>query len=47
MVNDFRADRKYLLLLVPTFDETTFENITINYAVTFEHSDGGDVDFDI
>ena len=47
MVNDFRADRKYLIVLVPTFDETMFENITINYAVTIEHSDGGDVNIDI
>ena len=44
MVNGFRADRKYLLLLVPTFDKTMFKNITINYAVTIDHIDGGEID---
>ena len=49
MMNGLRADRKHLLLLAPTFHETMFRNITINYAVTIEHSDGGEVnnnDFD-
>ena len=47
IVNAFRADRKHLLLLVPTFDETMFKNTTINYAVTFENSDGGEVNINI
>ena len=42
MMNGVRADRKQLLLLVPTFDITKFKNITINYDVAIEHSDGGD-----
>ena len=48
-MNGLRADRKHLLLLIPTFHETMFRNITINYDVTIEHSDGGEVnnnDFD-
>ena len=47
MMNGFRAERKHLLLLVPTFDEKLFKNITINYAVTIKHSDGGDVNINI
>ena len=43
MVNDFRADRKRLLILAPTFNETMFKNVTINYDVTIEHSYGGDI----
>ena len=43
MVNDFRADRKHLLLLVPTLNETMFKNITNNYDVTIEHRDEGNV----
>ena len=47
MMDGFRADRKHLLLLVPAFDETMFRNITINNAVTIEHSDDGDVNINI
>ena len=43
MVNDFRADRKSLLLKVPTFNENMFKNITINYDVTIEHRDEGNI----
>ena len=43
MVNDFRADRKRLLILAPTFNEAMFKNVTINYDVTIEHSYGGDI----
>ena len=46
MVNDFRADRKRLLILAPTFNETMFKNVTINYDVTIEHSYGGDINID-
>ena len=46
MVNDFRADRKHLLILAPTFNEAMFKNVTINYDVTIEHSYGGDINFD-
>ena len=47
MVNSFRAERKRLLLLIPTFNETMFNNIVINYDVTIEHSDGGDVNINV
>ena len=47
MVNSFRAERKRLLLLIPTFNETMFKNIMINYDVTIEHSDGGDVNINV
>ena len=43
MVNDFRADRKRLLILAPTFNETMFKNVTINYDVRIKHSYGGDI----
>ena len=43
MVNDFRADRKRLLILAPTFNETMFKNVTINYDVTIEQSYRGDI----
>ena len=43
MVNDFRVDRKCLLLKVPTFNENMFRNITINYDVTIEHRDEGNI----
>ena len=46
MVNDFRADRKRLLILTPSFNETMFKNVTINYDVTIEHSYGGDINTD-
>ena len=36
MVNDFRADFKHLLLIIPTFNENMFSNITINYDVSIE-----------
>ena len=42
MMNRFSAERKHLILLVSTFDATLFKNITINYAVTIEHSVGGE-----
>ena len=42
MMNAVRADKKHLLLFVSTFKETMFKNITINYAVTIQHSAGGD-----
>ena len=43
MMNGFRANRKHLHILIPNFEENMFKNITINFAVTIEHSDGGDV----
>ena len=43
MVNDFMVDRKHLLLLVPTLNETMFKNITINYDVSIEHRDEGNI----
>ena len=43
MVNDFRVDRKHLLLLVPTLNETMFKNTTINYDVIIEHRDQGNI----
>ena len=43
MINGFRADTKHLLLSVPKFDETMFKNITINYAINIEQSEGGEV----
>ena len=46
MVNNARADRKRLLILAPTFNETMFKNVTINYDVTIEHSYGGDINID-
>ena len=43
MMNGCRAERKYLILLVHTFDDTLFKNITIDHAVIIEHRDGGDI----
>ena len=43
MVNDFRVDRKRLLLIVPTFNENKFKNITVNYDVTIEHRFEGNI----
>ena len=47
MMNSIRADRKHLLLLVPSFDADIFKNLTINFVVTIEHSDGGEVSINI
>ena len=47
MMDGFRADTKHLLLLIPAFDETMFRNITMNYAVTIEHSEDGNVNIDV
>ena len=47
MMNGFRADRKHLHILIPTFEENMFKNITINYAVNIEHNDGGEVNINI
>ena len=43
MVNDFRADLKHLLLIIPTFNENMFSNITINYDVSIKHRDEGNI----
>ena len=41
MVNNFRADFKHLILIIPRFDESMYKNITINYDVSIEHMDEG------
>ena len=43
MVGDFRAERKHLLVIVPKYNEEMLKNITINYEVTFEHRDEGNI----
>ena len=41
IVNEIRVERKHVLLIVPTFNEDNFKNITTNYEVTIDHQDKG------
>ena len=44
MVNDFRADFKHLLLIIPTFNENMLNNITLNYDVSIiNHREEGNI----
>ena len=40
-VNEFRVERKHVILIVPTFNKDNFKNITTNYEVTIDHQDKG------
>ena len=41
MVNELSVTKKYLLLIVPTFDSTIVQNITINFQVIVNHGEAG------
>ena len=43
MMNDFNIQRKHLLIKSPILDMNIFQNITINFEVTLEQSDGGEL----
>ena len=41
MVNTFRVERKYVLIVKETLNQTLFQNTTINYNLMVEHKDTG------
>ena len=43
MMNDFNIQRKHLLIKSPILDMNIFQNIAINFEVTVEQSDGGEL----
>ena len=47
VVKYFRVERKHLVLIVPTFNENTFKNLTLNYDVTIENRDKGKLNIQI
>ena len=47
MVNDLRVNWKHLILIVETFNENTFKNMTVNYEVTIKQRGGGNTNVQI
>ena len=41
MVNELSVTKKHLLLILPTFDSTTVQNLTINFQVIVNHGEAG------
>ena len=36
LINDYQMPKKHLHLIVPALNKNTFQNLTLNYDVTFE-----------
>ena len=41
MMSDLSVAKKYLLLILPTFDSTKFANLTVNFQVMIHHKETG------